>query len=108
MATVLITGGTGLIGTALSKLLSERGHNIIILTRDPTSNVQPPTSNVQYANWDIKAQSIDANAIKQSDHIIHLAGANVADKRWTKKQKKEIQVKPTHFIFWTNTATRKI
>jgi uncharacterized protein len=90
MATVLITGGTGLIGTALTKLLSEKGHNIIILTRNPAANRQPASSSISYAQWDVKAQTIDATAIQQADHIIHLAGANVAEKRWTKKQKQEI------------------
>ncbi len=90
MATVLITGGTGMIGTALSKLLSEKGYDIIILSRNPTSNVQPPTSNVTYAAWDIKTQTIDASAIARADHIIHLAGTNVAEKRWNKKRKQEI------------------
>lgn len=94
MATVLITGGTGLIGTALSRLLTERGHNIIILTRDLTQ--ADPLPNISYAKWDIKAQTIDTTAIQQADHIIHLAGANVADKRWTKKQKKEIVESRTH------------
>lgn len=95
MATVLITGGTGLIGTALSKLLSERGHNIIILSRE-TSNLQPPSSNISYARWDIRSQTIDKDAVAQADHIIHLAGANVAGKRWSKKQKKEIVESRTH------------
>ena len=94
MSTVLITGGTGLIGTALSKLLSEKGHNIIILTRDPGKAHATP--NISYAKWDIRSQTIDPAAIRQSDHIIHLAGANVAGKRWNKKQKKEIVESRTH------------
>ena len=48
MATVIITGGTGMIGTALSKLLSERGYNIIILTRDKTpQSALPKVPNIQ-------------------------------------------------------------
>jgi uncharacterized protein (TIGR01777 family) len=107
MATVLITGGTGMIGTALTKLLSERGYEIIILTRSSTplrtatplrtgpkpgqSPARPSTPlRVGYAHWDIKSQTIDAEAIRRADHIIHLAGANVAEKRWTKKRKQEI------------------
>ncbi|MGB8194194.1 MAG: TIGR01777 family oxidoreductase [Chitinophagaceae bacterium] len=90
MATILITGGTGLIGTALSKLLTEKGHDVIILTRDPTTNDKPQTANISYAQWDIKNQTIDASAVQRADHIIHLAGANVAGKRWNAKRKKEI------------------
>jgi len=88
MATVLITGGTGMIGTALSKLLVERGHQIIILSRN--ANEKSGNSSISYAHWDIPSQTIDKAAIQRADHIVHLAGANVGDKRWTKKRKKEI------------------
>lgn len=87
MATVLITGGTGMIGTALCKLLSEKGYDVIILSRNPP-NTDKHLPNISYAKWDIKSQTIDADAIKRADHIIHLAGANVAEKRWTKKERK--------------------
>jgi uncharacterized protein len=49
-----------------------------------------PSGNVSYARWDLKNSYIDAEAIKKADHIVHLAGAGVADKRWTKRRKKEI------------------
>jgi uncharacterized protein (TIGR01777 family) len=96
MATILITGGTGLIGTALSKLLTEKGYDVIILTRDPTTNDKPQTANISYAQWDVKNQTIDVSAIQRADHIIHLAGANVAGKRWNAKRKKEIVESRTH------------
>ncbi|MFT3933292.1 MAG: TIGR01777 family oxidoreductase [Chitinophagaceae bacterium] len=89
MATILITGGTGMIGRELVNLLTDRGHAIIIATRNPkreASNQQ----GVSFARWDIKAQTIEAFAIEKADYIIHLAGAGVADKRWSKKRKKEI------------------
>jgi len=89
MSTVLITGGTGLIGKALTKALIEKGYSVIILTRNPG---QQKTSNpaISYAGWDINKEEIDNSAISKSDYIIHLAGAGVADKRWTEKRKKEI------------------
>ena len=89
MSTVLITGGTGLVGTALSKLLVQKGYDIIILSR----NAKAGNAKTVYrrANWDIENQTIDADAIEQADYIIHLAGAGVADKRWTAKRKKEIE-----------------
>ena len=104
MATVIISGGTGMIGTALAKLLAERGYNIIILTRKPTekgglpkvTNTEPQFPKISYAHWDLKSQTIDAAAIRRADHIIHLAGANVGDKRWTKKRKQEILESRTH------------
>ncbi len=89
MSTVLITGGTGLIGRALSKALLERNHKIIILSRQ-TVNRQPLTDNISYAQWNVKDQTIDKEAIASADYIIHLAGAGVADERWTKKRKQEI------------------
>lgn len=86
---VLITGGTGLIGKALTHYLIEQGYSITILTRYvPTPNSQIPQ--VQYAQWNVPAQTIDTHSVAQADYIIHLAGANVAEKRWTIKRKKEI------------------
>lgn len=89
MATVLITGGTGLIGRALTKELLDKGDHVIILTRSP-EKYPAITPGLNYSKWDIEQQFIDKNAITSADHIIHLAGAGVADKRWTAKRKKEI------------------
>ena len=89
MATVLITGGTGLIGQALTKALLEKDHNVIILTRQ-AKNKTALTPKLQYAGWDIQKQTIDGTAISKADYIIHLAGAGVADKRWTRQRKQEI------------------
>jgi uncharacterized protein (TIGR01777 family) len=88
MATVLITGGTGLIGTALTKELLNKDYNVIVLTRSPEKYSN--TSRLSYAGWDIERQAIDKSAITKADYIIHLAGAGVADKRWTSKRKNEI------------------
>ncbi|MER3471368.1 MAG: TIGR01777 family protein [Chitinophagaceae bacterium] len=88
MATVLITGGTGLIGTALTQALIDKGYNVIVLTRDPSQ--QRASKNKSFAQWNIKDQTIDRNAIIKADYIVHLAGANVAEKRWTDKRKLEI------------------
>jgi len=90
MATILITGGTGLIGKALSKLLLEKGYDVIFLTRNTEKQRSKPDNRISYASWDIKKQIIDIGAIQKSDYIIHLTGAGVADKRWTAARKKEI------------------
>ena len=90
MATVLITGGTGLIGKALSKLLLEKGYDVIFLTRNAEKQRSKPDNRISYASWDIKKKIIDVGAIRKADYIIHLAGAGVADKRWTTARKKEI------------------
>ena len=89
MSTVLITGGTGMIGKRLTELLINKGYQVIILTRGQSSVISN-LSSVSYAQWNIKKQTIDVDAIQKADHIIHLAGAGVADKRWTTKRKKEI------------------
>jgi uncharacterized protein (TIGR01777 family) len=91
MAKVIITGGTGLIGRAMSKLLVDKGYQVIILSRKAQLKDRIKSPNIEFAQWDIAKQTIDASAIRNSEFIIHLAGAGVADKRWTKKRKKEIQ-----------------
>lgn len=92
MSTILITGGTGLIGKALCKLLLEKGYDVIILTRNKPSTKKNENADdrVSTATWDIEKQIIDPDAIRRADYIIHLAGAAVADKRWSEKRKKEI------------------
>jgi len=89
MTTILITGGTGMIGKALTEALLEKNYKIIILSRNP-GKYQPVAGNLSYAGWDIPSQTIDKEAIARADYIIHLAGAGIADKRWTKKRKQEI------------------
>jgi len=86
MTTVLITGGTGMIGQALTKELISKGHQVMVLTRKAKAG----KSNVTYKEWDVEKGTIDRSAIEQADYIVHLAGANVADGRWTEKRKKEI------------------
>jgi len=90
MPTVLITGGTGLIGKALSELLLQKGYHVIILSRKLPDRQIGDSSDLTYAHWDIARQTVDAAAVQKADYIIHLAGAGVADKRWTSKRKKEI------------------
>src|SRR4051812_16752811 len=88
MKTVIITGGTGLIGKQLTALLIKKGYKVIIFSHSQqTSNGQ---NNPATAHWDIRTGEIDKDVIAGADHIIHLAGAGVADKRWTKERKKEI------------------
>ncbi|RPE14419.1 TIGR01777 family protein [Chitinophaga lutea] len=87
MDTVLVTGGTGLVGRALTAFLIERGYRVIVLTRKRMSSDHPQ---LQYARWDLARKTLDTTALQQADHIIHLAGANVAEGRWTNARKQEI------------------
>lgn len=83
---VLISGGSGFVGRNLTALLVENGFSVSILSRTKKEN----TENIFYYTWDIEKQIIEKEAIEKADFIIHLAGANIAEKRWTRKRKEEI------------------
>lgn len=89
METILITGGTGLIGKALAKVLLEKGYTVIILSRTPGKSILA-SPRLSYTAWDIEKKTIDKAAIEKANYIIHLAGASIAEKRWTDKRKQEI------------------
>ncbi|GAB4241380.1 MAG: TIGR01777 family oxidoreductase [Ekhidna sp.] len=82
--TILITGGTGLVGTTLSRMLHEKGYTVTHLSRSPYSKTY------KTFRWDVKGGEIDEEAITSADAIMHLAGAGVADKRWSDSWKREI------------------
>ncbi len=86
MATILLTGGTGLIGKNLTDKLIGKGHSVKVLTRSS----KPSSNQSDYIHWDVKAGKLDKNALKGVDSVIHLAGAGVADNAWTESYKKEI------------------
>lgn len=91
MPTVLISGGTGLIGRALTDKLLQRGYEVIILTRNPDQKkANQFSAAIKFAKWDVQNGTIDETVFENTDHIIHLAGAGIADKRWTTTRKKEI------------------
>lgn len=92
MATILISGGTGFIGSSVTRLLLEKGHKVIILTRNLKKAIdrQAADERVTYARWNLEQQSIDRDAIENADYIVHLAGEGIADKRWTSSRKKQI------------------
>jgi len=87
MQTILITGGTGMVGQALTNYLIDNGYDVIVLSR---SEKKSSRLHLTYAKWDIEKQYIDADALKLADIIVHLAGESVATKRWTKKGKKKL------------------
>lgn len=99
MKTIGITGGTGFVGSRLSKLLQDSGYKVIIFTR----NVRRPlTGNkLEFAEWDPPINRCDKDALEKIDAMVHLAGAGIADKRWTDERKREIvdsRVDATNFI----------
>ena len=87
MQTVLITGGTGMIGKALTTLFLERGYKVIVLSRQDKRSQR---LNLSFAKWDVEKGEIDVEALQQANIIVHLAGEGVADKRWTVKRKQAI------------------
>ncbi|MEO5781962.1 MAG: TIGR01777 family oxidoreductase [Ginsengibacter sp.] len=87
MPVVLITGGTGLIGKNLTRHLTSKGYEVIIVSRTPHTSNDPLIS---FANWNVEEQKIDDYAIAKADYIINLAGAGVMEKKWSEKYKKEI------------------
>lgn len=90
--TIVVTGATGLVGTALIPALLEKKYKLVLLTRTRATQRLPYANHpdVRYAHWNPERSELDLDALQQADHIVHLAGANVAEKRWTKSRKKEI------------------
>ncbi len=96
MEKVLITGGSGLIGQHLADYLSSPNYELKLLSRKKNLN----KSNIYF--WDLNSGQIEEEALNGIEHIIHLAGAGVAEKRWTAKWKKEIidsRVKSSELLF---------
>lgn len=82
---ILITGGSGLLGRQLTRALLGKGYTVSHLSRKPGNNPQVKT----YV-WDVHKGIIDKHCIDGIDTIVHLAGAGIADKRWTESRKKEL------------------
>lgn len=85
MKTVLITGGTGLVGTRLTEMLLAKGYAVAHLSRSAGKN-----PHVKTFLWNVEKREIDQNALLEADYLVHLAGAGIADKRWSATRKKEI------------------
>jgi hypothetical protein len=85
MAIILITGGSGLVGKALTKRLILEGHEVRILSRYPKS-----TDSIKSFFWNVEKQKVDEKAFENVEHIVHLAGSGIADKRWTNARKQDI------------------
>jgi uncharacterized protein (TIGR01777 family) len=80
-AVVLITGANGMLARSLAKSLDSK-YTVRFLTREVTRHNE--------FKWNIEQKYIDPEALKNVNHIIHLAGSSIAEKRWTLKRKREI------------------
>jgi len=92
---ILLAGGTGLIGKAMHTFLVQKGHEVRVLTRNPSN------SNGGIFHWNPINQQIDPEAIVGVTTVINLSGAGIADKRWTTSRKQEMidsRVISTHFL----------
>ena len=83
---VLISGGSGFVGNHLTQLLLSKGYTVSILSRSERQNKK----DIFYYKWDVAKQFIEEEAVLKADYIIHLAGENIAEKRWTAKRKAAI------------------
>jgi uncharacterized protein (TIGR01777 family) len=96
MAKILITGGSGSIGKHLIPRLLLNGHQVSIIGR---SKKEIP--GVESYVWDLEKEELDEKALDGTTHIIHLAGAGIADKPWSPSRKREIvesRVKPMQML----------
>ncbi|MDA8274677.1 MAG: TIGR01777 family oxidoreductase [Actinomycetota bacterium] len=93
---VLVTGGSGLIGSALLARLAAEGHDALVLAR-PGSRPAPVGAPARVP-WDPDAGSLDPEALERAgpfDGVVHLAGAGVGDRRWSPAVKEAIRTSRT-------------
>jgi uncharacterized protein (TIGR01777 family) len=109
MKKVLITGATGLIGNRLTELLLQKGYEVNTVGRDRN---RKGIKNINAFVWNIENETVDVKAFEGVTSIIHLAGAGVAEHRWTDKYKHEIiesRVQGTKLIFdFLNTKKHQV
>jgi hypothetical protein len=82
---VLVTGGTGLVGSSLCRKLKLKGYAVGILSR--TERYRP---DILLYSWNPEDRRVEQEAIERADIVVHLAGENIFEKRWTKKEKQRI------------------
>lgn len=105
MTTVLITGGTGMIGSALIARLKAKGYFIHVLSR---SVPEEETEGEQTFRWDPSNGQIDPAALEGVNGIVHLAGAGIADKRWTVSRKRVLLESRTKSAELLKTQMREV
>lgn len=82
---IAITGGTGFVGSELTNLLVQKGHEVFILTRSPNKDI----NNVSFVKW-LSGNSLPEKKLEGIDAIVNLAGESINNGRWTVEQKKKI------------------
>jgi hypothetical protein len=105
METVCITGGTGLVGSSLMRILKLSAYRVLVLSREKSDD---PESILRY--WDIEKGVIDPVAVDNAHHYVHLAGASVGEGRWTDQKKKEIRdsrIKSSRLLYDTIKGSKR-
>jgi uncharacterized protein (TIGR01777 family) len=87
---ILITGGTGTIGRRLVAHLIKHGHALTVVSRQPYRPASLPAK-LTFVHWDGRTTSDWGRHVAESEAIVNLAGAGLADARWTDKRKRIIQ-----------------
>src|SRR5918997_919779 len=85
---IVVTGATGLVGSALVPSLTAGGHSVVRLVRRQSD--APAGNNVTDAVWQPDRGEIDAAALAGCDAAVHLAGENIPEGRWTDEKKRRI------------------
>ncbi len=86
----IITGGTGFIGRGLTRALVDGGYNVAVLTRHAAGQPENGRDNVRYVQWDGRTAAGWGSLADGAASIVNLAGAGIADKRWTPAIKENI------------------
>jgi hypothetical protein len=84
---IVITGATGLIGRSLCTFLNNKGDEITVFTRDIENGKKVLPFITRFVEWNYRNQELWQDELNGKDAVIHLAGANVFGKRWSKKYK---------------------
>ncbi|HEY4692455.1 MAG TPA: TIGR01777 family oxidoreductase [Bellilinea sp.] len=85
---ILIAGGSGLIGTALSKHLLAEGHSVTVLSRNPQAH--SALQGVTMVRWDGKTKEGWGHLLNETDAVVNLAGVNLGGGLWTKNRKAKL------------------
>jgi len=103
---IIISGGSGMVGSRLSRELAKEGHEVIILSRTPEQNQERFGTGIQVVGWDGKTSAGWGELVNGADAIVNLVGENLAGShfipsRWTKARKRAIldsRLQPGHAI----------
>lgn len=93
---ILITGGTGFIGTHLLHQLSKSSNDIVLLTRSAPSTHMLNLATVRRVQWDARTFGVWTEELQDTAVVINLIGKNIFERRWNKKVKKELVESRVH------------